>query len=143
MVSYGMHYFRAYVFTYFSSPVRQFALMICKLTKKGSLQGNYTQYCAAKAERIAMQWAAYEKHQKEIARQVCCEQDSLSCAYRRLPKVAIVLQRLLQSCRGHHACLRRFRLCSSRACLNHRLSTNIFALRITFACKSMHPCLQM
>ena len=33
-------------------------------------KGNYTQYVAAKAERIAAQWAAYEKQQKEIARQV-------------------------------------------------------------------------
>jgi ATPase subunit of ABC transporter with duplicated ATPase domains len=32
--------------------------------------GNYTQYTAAKAERIAQQWSAYEKQQKEIARLV-------------------------------------------------------------------------
>ncbi len=35
-----------------------------------SYKGNYTQYCATKAERLAQQWAAYEKQQKEIARQV-------------------------------------------------------------------------
>lgn len=33
--------------------------------------GNYTKYTAAKAERTAQQWAAYEKQQKEIARLVC------------------------------------------------------------------------
>jgi ATPase subunit of ABC transporter with duplicated ATPase domains len=33
--------------------------------------GNYTEYVASKAEKIAQQWAAYEKQQKEIARQVC------------------------------------------------------------------------
>lgn len=35
-----------------------------------SYKGNYTQYVAAKAEKVALQWAAYEKQQKEIARQV-------------------------------------------------------------------------
>jgi ATPase subunit of ABC transporter with duplicated ATPase domains len=34
-------------------------------------KGNYTQYVAAKAEKVAQHWAAYEKQQKEIARQVC------------------------------------------------------------------------
>jgi ATPase subunit of ABC transporter with duplicated ATPase domains len=33
-------------------------------------KGNYTQYVNAKAEKLAQQWAAYEKQQKEIARQV-------------------------------------------------------------------------
>ena len=47
----------------------------------GFMQGNYTQYCAAKAERIAMQWAAYEKQQKEIARQVCRPAPPCLCAW--------------------------------------------------------------
>lgn len=29
-------------------------------------QGNYTAYVAAKSEREALQWTAYEKQQKEI-----------------------------------------------------------------------------
>ena len=33
-------------------------------------KGNYTEYVNAKAEKVAQQWAAYEKQQKEIARQV-------------------------------------------------------------------------
>lgn len=33
-------------------------------------KGNYTQYVNAKAEKLAQQWAAYEKQQKEIVRQV-------------------------------------------------------------------------
>ena len=33
-------------------------------------KGNYTQYVNAKAEKLAQQWAAHEKQQKEIARQV-------------------------------------------------------------------------
>lgn len=33
-------------------------------------KGNYTQFVAAKAEKTAAQWAAWEKQQKEIARQV-------------------------------------------------------------------------
>jgi len=33
-------------------------------------RGNYTQFVAAKAEKAAAQWAAWEKQQKEIARQV-------------------------------------------------------------------------
>ena len=33
-------------------------------------KGNYTQYVTAKQEKLAQQWAAYEKQQKEIARQV-------------------------------------------------------------------------
>jgi hypothetical protein len=32
----------------------------------GALQGNYTQYVAAKSEKEALQWTAYEKQQKEI-----------------------------------------------------------------------------
>lgn len=38
--------------------------------KATSYKGNYTQYVAAKAEKVALQWAAFEKQQKEIARQV-------------------------------------------------------------------------
>lgn len=38
--------------------------------KATTYKGNYTQYVAAKAEKVALQWAAYEKQQKEIARQV-------------------------------------------------------------------------
>jgi ATPase subunit of ABC transporter with duplicated ATPase domains len=30
------------------------------------VQGNYSQYVAAKSEREALQWTAYEKQQKEI-----------------------------------------------------------------------------
>ncbi|CAL8469003.1 g8544 [Coccomyxa elongata] len=37
--------------------------------KATTYKGNYTQYVAAKAEKVALQWAAYEKQQKEIARQ--------------------------------------------------------------------------
>ena len=33
--------------------------------------GNYTEYVSAKEERLSQQWIAYEKQQKEIARQVC------------------------------------------------------------------------
>ena len=33
-------------------------------------RGNYTEYVLAKEEAIAKQWAAYEKQQKEIARNV-------------------------------------------------------------------------
>ena len=33
-------------------------------------KGNYSEYVAAKGEAVARQWAAYEKQQKEIARQV-------------------------------------------------------------------------
>ena len=38
--------------------------------KATTYKGNYTQYVNAKQEKIAQQWAAYEKQQKEIARQV-------------------------------------------------------------------------
>ncbi len=38
--------------------------------KATTYKGNYTQYVATKAEKVALQWAAYEKQQKEIARQV-------------------------------------------------------------------------
>ena len=38
--------------------------------KATTYKGNYTQYVQAKSEKAAMQWAAYEKQQKEIARQV-------------------------------------------------------------------------
>ena len=31
--------------------------------------GNYTQYINAKSERVALQWSAWEKQQKEIAKQ--------------------------------------------------------------------------
>lgn len=30
------------------------------------VQGNYTQYVAAKSEKEALQWTAYEKQQKEM-----------------------------------------------------------------------------
>jgi ATPase subunit of ABC transporter with duplicated ATPase domains len=35
----------------------------------GTFLGNYTQYTVQKAERIAQQWAAFEKQQKELAKQ--------------------------------------------------------------------------
>ena len=35
-----------------------------------SYKGNYTEYVKAKEEKIGQQWAAWEKQQKEIARQV-------------------------------------------------------------------------
>ena len=35
-----------------------------------SYKGNYTEYVKAKDEKIGQQWAAWEKQQKEIARQV-------------------------------------------------------------------------
>ena len=38
--------------------------------KATTYKGNYTQYVSAKAEKLAQQWAAYEKQQKEMARQV-------------------------------------------------------------------------
>ena len=34
------------------------------------LQGNYTAFTRAKEENIAAAWAAWEKQQKEVARQV-------------------------------------------------------------------------
>jgi ATPase subunit of ABC transporter with duplicated ATPase domains len=33
--------------------------------------GNYTRFTNAREEAVAQQWAAWEKQQKEIARQVC------------------------------------------------------------------------
>ena len=36
-----------------------------------SYPGNYTQFVAAKESRLASQWSAWEKQQKEIQRQVC------------------------------------------------------------------------
>lgn len=35
-----------------------------------SYKGNYTEYVKAKEEKTGQQWAAWEKQQKEIARQV-------------------------------------------------------------------------
>ena len=35
-------------------------------------KGNYTAFTNTKAEAVARQWAAYEKQQKERARQVGC-----------------------------------------------------------------------
>lgn len=35
-----------------------------------SYRGNYTEYVKAKEEKTGQQWAAWEKQQKEIARQV-------------------------------------------------------------------------
>ena len=40
--------------------------------KATTYKGNYTHFVAAKAEKTAAQWAAWEKQQKEIARQVRC-----------------------------------------------------------------------
>lgn len=34
-------------------------------------QGNYTRFTLAQEEAVAQQWAAWEKQQKEVARQVC------------------------------------------------------------------------
>lgn len=46
-----------------------------------SYKGNYTEYVKAKEEKIGQQWAAWEKQQKEIARQVqtssCCNSRAL------------------------------------------------------------------
>lgn len=65
---------------------REFLDQLCnKLveTEQGvatTYKGNYTQYVQAKEERAGQQWAAWEKQQKEIARQVqhnfalCCHQ---------------------------------------------------------------------
>ena len=39
--------------------------------KTATYTGNYTKYVAEKEERLMAQWTAYEKQQKEIARQVC------------------------------------------------------------------------
>lgn len=55
---------------------REFLDQLCnKLveTEQGvatSYKGNYTEYVKAKEEKIGQQWAAWEKQQKEIARQV-------------------------------------------------------------------------
>lgn len=54
---------------------REFLDQLCTKiveTERGvttTYNGNYTAYLASKSERIAQQWAAYEKQQKEIARQ--------------------------------------------------------------------------
>ena len=40
------------------------------MTSATRCRGNYSEYVASKAEAVARQWAAYEKQQKEIARQV-------------------------------------------------------------------------
>lgn len=55
---------------------REFLDQLCTKiveTERGvalTYKGNYTQYLAAKEERIAQQWSAYEKQQKETARLV-------------------------------------------------------------------------
>ena len=55
---------------------REFLDQLCnKLveTEQGvatTYKGNYTEYVKAKEEKIGQQWAAWEKQQKEIARQV-------------------------------------------------------------------------
>lgn len=55
---------------------REFLDQLCTkivATERGiseTYKGNYTQYLAAKAERTAQQWSAWEKQQKEIARLV-------------------------------------------------------------------------
>ena len=36
-----------------------------------TFKGNYTEYVKAKEERVGQQWAAWEKQQREISRQVC------------------------------------------------------------------------
>jgi len=45
-------------------------------------RGNYSEYVASKAEAVARQWAAYEKQQKEIARQVGLGVEFASCETR-------------------------------------------------------------
>lgn len=42
-----------------------------------SYKGNYTEYVKAKEEKIGQQWAAWEKQQKEIARQVIPHSNAL------------------------------------------------------------------
>lgn len=55
---------------------REFLDQLCnKLveTEQGvatSFKGNYTEYVKAKEEKVGQQWAAWEKQQKEISRQV-------------------------------------------------------------------------
>ena len=55
---------------------REFLDQLCTKvveTERGvsqTFRGNYTAYVKAKDERIAQQWAAWEKQQKEIARLV-------------------------------------------------------------------------
>ena len=55
---------------------REFLDQLCTKiveTERGvsqTFRGNYTAYMKAKDERIAQQWAAWEKQQKEIARLV-------------------------------------------------------------------------
>ena len=55
---------------------REFLDQLCnKLveTEQGvatTYKGNYTEYVKTKEEKIGQQWAAWEKQQKEIARQV-------------------------------------------------------------------------
>ena len=59
---------------------REFLDQLCTKiveTERGvatTYKGNYTQYVAQKEERTAQVWVAYEKQQREIARQVqLCE----------------------------------------------------------------------
>lgn len=53
---------------------REFLDQLCNKiveTERGlatTFQGNYTQYVNAKSERVALQWSAWEKQQKEIAK---------------------------------------------------------------------------
>ena len=55
---------------------REFLDQLCNklvATEQGiatTYKGNYTEYVKAKEEKIGQQWAAWEKQQKEIARQV-------------------------------------------------------------------------
>lgn len=68
---------------------REFLDQLCnKLveTEQGvatTYKGNYTEYVKTKEEKIGQQWAAWEKQQKEIARQVCNLQlpGSAMCVY--------------------------------------------------------------
>ena len=54
---------------------REFLDQLCTKTvetERGvatSYPGNYTQYINAKSEKVALQWASWEKQQKEIAKQ--------------------------------------------------------------------------
>ena len=56
--------------------------------KATTYKGNYTQYVSAKAEKLGQQWAAYEKQQKEIARQV----GLMSACFQMKSKIAKSLQ---------------------------------------------------
>lgn len=55
---------------------REFLDQLCTKiveTERGvaeTYKGNYTKYLAAKQERVAQQWSAWEKQQKEVARLV-------------------------------------------------------------------------